>query len=292
MDIKCHTPYTLDDALEIRANTGAIVLAGGTDLMVSAFRGIGITPYFDNDVMVIRNIPELSGIKKDEEGNIIIKACTTSREIAESPLVPWVLRQAAGKMGAIGLRNSATIGGNIANASPKGDMPGPLYLLDAQVELQSINGKRRVPIKDFILKLKTVDMGSDELITSVIIPYSDDDFDHFFYHKIGRRRANAISKLTVCSAIKFNKKGRVEDFRLATTACGVKTNRSTEVERLLIDSKRKEKVLAKILPGILDSFEDLLTPRAMPEYRKKSTRNLVADFLSKVFEGTAQKYNE
>lgn len=291
MGVNCFVPKTLEEALKIRKEHECIVLAGGSDLMVSAFRATGVTPYFASDVMIIRSLDELKGISKNQKGQLEIKACTTSREIASNPIVPWVLRQAAGKMGAIGLRNSATIGGNIANASPKGDTPGPLYLLDAIVVVQSLDrGERMIPISEFILKLKTVALEKDEIITKVIIPYDDDSFDAFFYHKIGRRHANAISKLTLTSAIKFSRMGTVTDFRVATTACGVKTNRSREVESLLIGHKKSE--IPSLIDSVTTAFEALLTPRAMPEYRKQSTKNMIEDFLLKVSHDKLQKFYE
>ena len=288
--VNCYTPSTLKEALQIRKDYSPIILAGGSDLMVSAFRGIGITPEFSKDVMIIRGLSELTGINKNEDGELEIGACTVSREIASSELVPWVLRQAAGKMGAIGLRNSATIGGNVANASPKGDTPGPLYLLDARVRVRSTYGMREVPIEEFVLALKKVDLRDDEIITHIVIPYSDDDFDNFFYHKIGRRRANAISKLTFASAIKFDDEDKVADFRLATTACGVKTNRSREVEEILIGKKRSE--ILDFSDTVASSFDTLLTPRAMPEYRKNATANMIKDFIHTVSDKNAPKYNE
>lgn len=291
MGVNTFIPHSLKEALEVRKNNDCIIMAGGSDLMVSAFRATGVTPYFAKDVMIIRSLDELRGISKNAKGQLEIKACTTSREIASNPLVPWVLRQAAGKMGAIGLRNSATIGGNIANASPKGDTPGPLYLLDTQVVVESLErGERAIPISEFILKLKTVALEKDEIITKVIIPLGDDDFDAFFYHKIGRRHANAISKLTLTGAIKFSLDETVDDFRVATTACGVKTNRSREVESLLIGHKKSD--IPRLIDDVTSAFDTLLTPRAMPEYRKQSTKNMIEDFLLKVANGKAEKFNE
>ena len=291
MGVNCYVPQTLEEALKIRSENDCIILAGGSDLMVGAFRATGVTPYFASDVMIIRSLKELQGISRNNKGQIEIKACTTSREIASNPLIPWVLRQAAGKMGAIGLRNSATIGGNIANASPKGDMPGPLYLLDAIVVVESLaRGEREIPISEFILKLKTVAIEKDEIITKVLIPYDDTSFDAFFYHKIGRRHANAISKLTLTSAIKFSSEDVVLDFRVATTACGVKTNRSREVESLLIGHKKSE--IPSLIDSLTTAFDALLTPRAMPEYRKESTKKMIEDFLLKVSHNDEQKFYE
>ena len=225
---KAYIPKTLKEALEIRSKVDSIILAGGSDLMVSNKRTLGLTPIFDKPVVIVRNLPELKGIFLNDKGECVIGSGCTSEEIASNTLVPWHLRQAASRMGAIGLRNSATLGGNIANASPKGDIPGPLYLLDARVKLQSLKGEREVLVSDFIVKFKTIDLRSDEIITQVIVPYSEDDFDYIFWHKVGTRKANAISKITLSQGIKFNSDGSVKDYRVSATATGSKTNRSRE----------------------------------------------------------------
>ncbi len=142
--VKCFIPETLEEALRIRKETGATVLAGGSDLMVANSMGAGVTPAFKGDVLIITNLKELKGIRALPDGSVEIGACTTSAEIARSPIAPELLKDAASRMGAIALRNSATIGGNIGNASPKGDMPQPLILMDAEVVLTSVDGERRM----------------------------------------------------------------------------------------------------------------------------------------------------
>ena len=196
-----YMPDTLDEALSIMASEDVIVLAGGSDLMVSGFNGTGVDPTFNKSVMIISPLKELKGITKREDGSVVIGALTTSREIASSELVHPLVRDAASRMGAVALRNSATIGGNIANASPKGDCPQPLILLDSYVILKSVDGEREVKVDDFILGAKKTARKPNELITAVVIPPSK--FTHYFYKKIGMRRANAISKLTLsCGAEK------------------------------------------------------------------------------------------
>ena len=118
-ELKCYMPKTLKEALEIKSKVDVLPLAGGSDLMVSHKRTIGLTPVFEMPVMIIRNLPELKKIYVNEKGECCIGAGCTSEQIAESTLCPWHLRQAASRMGAVGLRNSATIAGNIANAMNK-----------------------------------------------------------------------------------------------------------------------------------------------------------------------------
>ena len=276
-EVKCYIPKTLDEALEIKSQHDVIVLAGGSDLMVSHKRTLGLTPVFEKPVMIIRNLSELQQIKVNEKGECCIGACCTAAQIAESTMAPWHLRQAASRMGAVGLRNSATIAGNIANASPKGDTPGPLYMLDARVKIQSKTNTREELVSDFIVKFREIDLRPDELITEIIVPLSEDDFDYIFWHKVGTRKANAISKITLSQAIKFDKDGEtVKDYRHSATSTGAKTNRSRDVESLLIGHK----ITAEITEEVIEAFDKVISPRAMPEFRREATRRMIRRFLS------------
>ena len=279
-EVKCFIPQTLDEALEIRKAYHPIPLAGGSDLMVAGSRGAGVTPTFKGDVMLIGNLSELKGIRENADGSVEIGAATTSAEIAASPLVHPLLRDAASRMGAIALRNSATIGGNIGNASPKGDMPQPLILLDAEVVLTSKDGERRMLVDDYIIATKKTAIRDDELITKVIIPKHD--FTHIFFRKIGMRRANAISKLTL-SAAAIVKDGVVVDFRASSGAAGPKVARSRKAEELLIGKKVTE--LAQVKDSFLDAWNEVISPHAMPEYRRNTTRRMLSYFIDALIAG-------
>lgn len=275
-EMMCYIPKTLEEALDIKSKHDVIVLAGGSDLMVSNKRTLGLTPKFDKPVMIVRNLPELKNIYINDKGECCIGSGCTSAQIAESTLCPWHLRQAASRMGAVALRNSATIAGNIANASPKGDTPGPLYMLDARVKLSSVSGSREILVSDFIVKFRTIDLRPDEMITEVIVPLSEDDFDYVFWHKVGTRKANAISKITLSQAIKFNADGTVKDYRVAATATGAKTNRSRDVESIIIGKRLSPELIEDVIKG----FDEVISPRAMPEFRREATRRMIRRFLN------------
>ena len=278
--VKCFMPQTLEEALEIRKNYKAVILAGGSDLMVSKSMGAGITPAFDSPVMIITGVKELKGICKKEDGSVEIGALTTSAEISASELVHPLLKDAASRMGAIALRNSATIGGNIGNASPKGDMPQPLILLDAKVVLKSVDSERVIPVDEFILGSKKTALAEDEIITKVILP--PQNFTHIFFRKIGMRRANAISKLTLSAAATV-KDGVVVDFRASSGAAGPKVARSRKAEEILIGKKLSE--LPQVKEEFLDAWNNVISPHAMPEYRRNSTRRMLAYFVDALASG-------
>ena len=249
--------------------------------MVSNSMGAGITPAFRGDVMIITGLKELKGITETAD-TVEIGALTTSAEIAGSPIAPELLKDAASRMGAIALRNSATIGGNIANASPKGDMPQPLILMDAEVVLKSLDGERRVLVDDFIIAHKKTELRDDEIITGIVIPKPQ--FTHIFYRKIGMRRANAISKLTLSAAATV-RDGVLADFRASSGAAGPKVARSRKAEEILIGRKLEELIACK--EEFLDAWNGVISPHAMPEYRRNTTRRMLAFFIDALAAGHA-----
>lgn len=278
--VKCYIPETLEEALKIRRETGATPLAGGSDLMVAKSRGAGVTPGFTGPVLLLAGLKELKGIRELPDGSIEIGALSTSAEITNSPLTPPLLRDASSRMGAIALRNSATIGGNIGNASPKGDMPQPLILMDAEVELANVDGTRRMKVDDYIIAAKKTQLAPDELITKVIIPKPG--FTHIFFRKIGMRRANAISKLTLSAAATV-RDGVVVDFRASSGAAGPKVARSRAAEELLIGKKLEE--LEAVKDEFLNAWNDVISPHAMPEYRRNTTRRMLNYFIDALAAG-------
>ena len=282
-EMKCYIPESLTEALSIIDEMDGMVLAGGSDLMVSGANGTGVNPSFSRPVVIISNLSELKGIKMREDGWTEIGALTTSVEIAESELVHPLVRYAASQMGAVALRNSATIGGNIANASPKGDTPQPLILLDAEVVLKSVRGERRMKVDDFILGAKKTKLERGEIISSVLI--SPSSLTHYYYRKVGMRRANAISKLTISIGAEV-REGRVVDFRASSGAAGPKVIRSHEAESILVGKTLEELQLFK--EEFLDAWNNAISPRAMPEYRRGATRRMLAFFIDALSSGAKE----
>ncbi len=278
--MKYYLPDTLEEALEIMDKDDVIPLSGGSDLMVSGFNGTGVDPQFNKPVMIISGLKELKGITKREDGSVIIGALSTSRDIHTSELVHPLVRDAASRMGAIALRNSASIGGNIGNASPKGDMPQPLILLDSRVVLESVNGRREMLLDDFIIGAKKTKREKNELITAVIIPPTH--FTHIYFHKIGMRRSNAISKLTLSVAAEI-RDGVVVDFRASSGAAGPKVARNRDVEKILIGKKLEELPLVK--DEFLDAWNNVISPHAMAEYRRNSTRRMLSYVIDQLVSG-------
>ena len=159
-------------------------------------------------------------------------------------------------------------------------MPQPLILLDAKVVLKSQEAERILPVDEFILGSKKTALADDEIITKVILP--PQSFTHIFFRKIGMRRANAISKLTLSAAATVQD-GVVVDFRASSGAAGPKVARSRKAEEILIGKKLSE--LPQVKEEFLDAWNGVISPHAMPEYRRNTTRRMLAYFIDALASG-------
>jgi len=201
-----HSPTTLDEALYLKAKYGddARALAGATDLLLEIERGVrkrgdGSAP----GVIDLTRIPGLAAIEK-RDGWIHLGALVTHNQVVASLLIveeAFLLARACWEVGAPQIRNRATIAGNVITASPANDTISPLLALDATVTLRSLDrGERTLPLADFILGFRKVDLAPDELLTGIAFPALDARSDGLFI-KLGLRRAQAISVVNVAVVV-------------------------------------------------------------------------------------------
>ncbi len=278
--VTAYTPKNLREALVLRRSAGMIPFAGGTDLMVRGKTTPGALPGFDAPVMFIGEIDELRQIDLVGDRLVIGAACTLT-QVLENQYTPPLLKAAIGNMASVSIRNIATIGGNICNASPAGDTLPPLYVHDATVVLESYDNAREVPIQSFVLNPGETTIAQDELLTRIVIPLYD--FDEVFYRKIGTRRAMALSKLSIAAAAKISG-GRVEDIRIAFGAVAPTVVRSRKAETIALGIEISR--LADIFPRLEAEYLKLIRPiddqRSTAEYRRRTSLSLLRYFLTEV----------
>ena len=188
-------PSSMEEALEMKAShPDALPISGGTDVMVDL--------NFDRgrpDAMIdLTRVPDL-GEWSQENGNLRVGAGVTySQVIAElGDLLPG-LAIASRTVGSPQIRNRGTVGGNLGTASPAGDGLPPLYASDAEVELASVEGTRRVPIQEFVKGPKRNCLEPDELIAAFHVPKAGGPQQ---YAKIGTRNAMVIAVCSLALAI-------------------------------------------------------------------------------------------
>ena len=274
-------PESLNEALDALSKEHLIPVAGGTDLMVRYKRWKNLPPALPYPPLFISQLKELKGIYR-ENGEIIIKSATELSEIEKSPLVPSILRKAVSQMASPGIRNMGTIGGNIQNASPAGDTLPPLYVLDARVVLLSKNERRCLYIYEFIKGPGKTERLDNEIIYEV--RFKIPTHTHEFYRKVGTRKANALSKLSVAALAQLNE-DVLEDFRISFGAVA-----PTPIRRMEIEEKLRGKELSKLDDNLIDeiahAYEKHINPitdqRSDKTYRKKVTLRLLKAFLYQI----------
>ena len=187
VQVEFYSPDTWLEALEVKAaHPEAVPIFGGTDIMVDL--------NFDRErpgaVLDLTRVPEL-GEWDDDEGLLRVGAGVTyTRIIAELGDELPGLAMASRTVGSPQIRNRGTVGGNLGTASPAGDALPPLYASDAEVELASTCGTRRVPVAEFITGPKRNALRPDELIAAFHILRAEGPQQ---YSKIGTRNAMVIA---------------------------------------------------------------------------------------------------
>lgn len=206
-------------------------LAGGTDLMVLVHRG-----QVTWDLLVdIGHLPELRVIAEDT-GMLSIGAAVTHATLAEHPLIGQRIPLLASSCLSIGspqIRNRGTIGGNVANAAPCADTVPALICLDATASVATPAGERQVPIAELALSLGNEILLPWLLIREFRIP-SPPPGSRMAHYKIGRRQAQAISRLSLCVLGRLDERGRVAEARIVPGACTPSPQRFDRVEALLV----------------------------------------------------------
>jgi carbon-monoxide dehydrogenase medium subunit len=193
-----------EEAVALLAEHGptARVMAGGTDLLIEIERGVrsGIETIID-----ISRAAGLADIAIDG-GYLRLGALVTHNDVVGSELIrsrALPLVQASWEVGAPQIRNRATIAGNVITASPANDTIAPLLALDAEVELLSVRGLRRVPLSQFYLGLRKTVMEPDELLTAILVRAMQPN-ERGVFIKLGLRRAQAITVVNVTAVISFD----------------------------------------------------------------------------------------
>lgn len=190
-------PTSLDEALDYRrAHQDALVIAGGTDLMVE----VNFNRRQVDDVLSLARVEELRGVQITKGHSVRIGASTpwARLETGEVATLLPALAEAARTVGSPQIRQAGTIGGNLGTCSPAGDGLPVLAALDAVIEVASTNGVRRIPFVDFMKGPKRNDLKGDELIVAVDVP-----LQHSWqgYSKVGVRNAMVISVASACLAV-------------------------------------------------------------------------------------------
>jgi CO/xanthine dehydrogenase FAD-binding subunit len=276
-------PASLPDALEHLRGGDVTILAGGTDLMPQSHAGRVI---LRRGLLNIRRVPELHRIERDGTGVRIGTLCTVS-ELMRDPLVCshfGILAEAGDHFASDQLRNAATIGGNVCNASPAGDLLIPLLVLDGEAELASKpDGSvavRRIPLAEFFVGPGKTKRAPDELLCAVWLPLPPKDFAGRFF-KFGVRPALDISAIAI--GIGGVRAGNVlTHARVAYGAVAPVPLRAHRTEAALEGCVLDPDAIARIAGIARDEVRPIDDVRASAWYRRELVFNMTKRMLDDV----------
>jgi len=272
-------PRTLSEALEmlVQAGEGVAPIAGGTNLVVD-MRGGRHRP---SVLVSVAGLEELRGIRR-ENGHVVIGATTTVAELLEEPLISEVapvLWGAARVFANPLVRNRATVGGNLVDASPAADTAPPLLVLDAEVQLTSREGSRWLPLDEFFLGVRRTLRRPDELLTAIRFPVPPPGAIGGFY-KLGLRKADAISVASVAVMVETGDDGACRRARIAMGAVAPKPIRAYEAEKALEGRPLTPDLIAEAARLCAEATSPIDDIRASAAYRRHVVEVLARRLLS------------
>lgn len=263
-------PKTLDEAVSLLASGGGQLLAGGTDFYPALGERLP-----QGRVVDLTGVGELLGISMEKEW-IRIGGLTTWSEVIRTPLPRCfdALKAAAREVGSVQIQNRGTVAGNLCNASPAADGVPPLLALDAEVELRSASGKRRIALADFMVGNRKTLRQAHEILAAVWVPRRIEDAASAFL-KLGARRYLVISISMVAAVVQVDQAGRVAEARVAVGSCSAKAQRLNELEKHLAGQPAVAGIGSVVKAEHLHGLSPIDDVRATADYRREASLTLV-----------------
>ena len=257
-------PRALGEALMALSRINLAVVAGGTD-----FYPARVEQSVDEDVLDISALSELRRIKVLPR-YVRIGAGVTWTDLLQADLPPSFagLKLAAREIGGVQIQNTATIVGNICNASPAADSVPNLLALGAEVELTSLDGQRLVPMGEFVTGSRKTVRRPDELVTALLIPTSASEARSDFL-KLGSRKYLVISIVMVAVVLDLDG-SRILRARVAVGACSEVARRLPALEAALDNQVLDSATAKRIQPTHLSALSPIDDLRASADYRREA----------------------
>jgi len=263
-------PKTLDEAVSLLALPGGQILAGGTDFYPALGERLPLGRVVD-----ITALSEIRGISTESE-HVRIGGLTTWSEVIRASLPRGfdALKAAAREIGSLQIQNRGTVAGNLCNASPAADGVPPLLALDAEVELASVAGRRRLPLTQFLAGNRKTVRHADEILSAVLVPRRMEHAASAFL-KLGARRYLVISISVVAAVLQADDAGRVAEVHLAVGSCSATAQRLHELENDLGGLPAEPGIGASVRAEHLRSLSPIDDVRATADYRRDASLTLV-----------------
>jgi CO/xanthine dehydrogenase FAD-binding subunit len=270
---------------------GGRFLAGGTDLVI-AMKEKGLVPKY---VVDLKRLPGLSGIRENSDGSITIGALTTMREIETFPLLtkkyPF-LCQSAAEVGSIQIRNRATIGGNMCNATPSADVAPSLIALQATAKIASAGSERSVAFEEFFRGPGMNTMDPDEILTEITIPKTNRQLVGE-YIKFSPREMMDLAYVGIAVAYTLGEQeNRCSDVRIVLGAVAPTPIRAKKAEAALESQVLSEELAEKVGAIAAEEARPISDVRSSADYRRAMVGAMTKRALLNAMVGPAKSWVE
>ncbi|WP_425222216.1 xanthine dehydrogenase small subunit [Pseudomonas sp.] len=253
----------------LAANPDARLVAGSTDLALEITQQLKTLP----QLISVEQVAALHALDCDEQ-NLTIGSAATYSEFAPTLCADWpAFAGMLERLGSLQVRNRGTLGGNIGNASPIGDMPPPLIALGAQIQLDGADGERWLALEDFFVDYKKTRLAPGEFIRAVQVPRPQDN-QRLFIYKISKRLDDDISAVLGAFWLQFDG-DTVSDCRLAFGGMAGIPKRATAAEAALRGAVFDDTAVAAAQAALASDFSPLSDVRASASYRMSVAGNLL-----------------
>lgn len=259
-------------------------IAGGTELMV-AFSAGRLTA---SNLVNLWGLSDLRFIQITPE-SIAIGASSTFLDLRRDALIASefpLLAKASGWIGSVANQTRATIGGNLVNGSPAADSSPVLLVYDAEIEMISVRGKRRVPYAEFHTGYKRNALAPDELLYAVHISRRFARHRQYL-RKVGTRRAMAISKIALAATAVLEKDVVIE-IRLGSASLAPFPTRLYGAEAALLGKPLTRETMHAARQALLAEVKPIDDIRSTANYRQTVAANLLLEFLLELSREVAQ----
>lgn len=272
-----YRPRTLAEAFRImKSGDGPrFYLAGGTDLIVKARDGMVPSSIWCD----LTGLHELRGVRL-HKGRIEIGSATVYMDLIESPMIRRhapALADAMREIGGEQIKNRGTLGGNLANGSPAADSVPALFSLGATVHTRLGGRKRDIPVENFATGPGRTVLKPGELIVSLSFPARKAIRGKFL--RLGQRRANAISKISVAASLTL-KDGRVDWAGVALGAVGPTVIRARPTERVLVGRSLTTQTIDSAVNAVMEEAHPIDDVRSTAAYRRRMCGVLLRRILT------------
>lgn len=279
--------HSVEDAVKLLAvDPEAKLIAGGTDVLIR-LRG-GSKEY--QSLVDINGLTELKDISEETE-EVRIGSMATYSEIMDSEVVNRrvpVIAEAVGTIGGPQLRNMATMGGNICNGAVSADSAGALLVLEADLEIRGVDGKRVVPVLGFHQGPGRVALKQgDVLVAFRIRPENYRDFGAAYY-KYAMRDAMDIATIGCTAAVRLDG-DKIDELRLAFTVAAPKPIRCEHAEKAAVGKSLSENTLKAVSDTVQKDVKPRDSWRAAKNFRLHIIRTLTQRVVRQAIERAGGK---